>query len=138
MTNGDDSTPSPTLSVSSTERTTETASTSSTFPTGSNWPDIGSLSAAYDFRSDFVTIPTPSMLKAPTTSVLSDNAEEDPTTTSLQAFIADLTGHDEALLVLSGTMGNQLCLRSALREAPHSLLVDHRAHIVTMEAGAVS
>lgn len=78
------------------------------------------------------------MLNAPVLPTLFKNAEEDPTTTYLQNYLADLTGHAAALLLLSGTASNQVCLRSALGAPPHSVLVDHRGHIVTMEAGAVS
>ena len=78
------------------------------------------------------------MLKAPVMPTLDENAEEDPTTTDLQTYLADLTGHAAALLLISGTASNQVCLRSALGAPPHSVLVDHRSHIVTMESGAVS
>ncbi|XPS96883.1 Low-specificity L-threonine aldolase [Ascochyta lentis] len=110
--------------------------------TSSVEPDLctsGKLnSAAFDFRSDFVTEPTPSMLNAPVLSSLEHDWEEDPTTTSLQKFMADLTSKPAALLVVSGTAGNQICLRAALPAPPHSTLAHHHGHIVTMEAGAVS
>ena len=95
-------------------------------------------SASFDFRSDFVTEPTPAMLQAHGSAALERHWEEDETTTSLQTFMAELAGKPAALLVLSGTAGNQICLRAALPAPPHSVLVHHHGHIVTMEAGAVS
>ncbi|TVY84469.1 Aldolase [Lachnellula suecica] len=94
--------------------------------------------AENDFRSDFVTVPTAEMLNAPQILSLADNWEEDPTSTELQNYMSQLTGQPAALLVLSGTAANQISLRTALGAPPHSVLVDHRSHIVTMEAGAVS
>ncbi|PYI09380.1 l-allo-threonine aldolase [Aspergillus sclerotiicarbonarius CBS 121057] len=50
----------------------------------------------------------------------------------------DRTGHKSALLVMSGTMGNQVAIRTHLTQAPYSVLCDHRAHILISEAGGVS
>ncbi|KAL9633870.1 MAG: hypothetical protein Q9164_004433 [Protoblastenia rupestris] len=87
--------------------------------------------AEFDFRSDVVTTPTASMLFAIShTTLLDDVFREDPTTTDLEAFIADLTGHEAGLLVMSGTMGNQLSIRTHLAGPPHSILADARSHII--------
>lgn len=48
-----------------------------------------------------------------------------------------LTGKEAALWVMSGTMGNQICLRTHLTQPPHSVLLDHRAHVYTWESGAL-
>ena len=89
---------------------------------------------------DTVTTPTLSMLSAITNAaVLGDDVfMEDPATMSLEAYIADLTGHEAALLVMSGTMGNQICLRSLLTQPPHGVLCDYRAHILEYEAGGTA
>jgi threonine aldolase len=63
---------------------------------------------------------------------------EDPTTNSFQAWMAQLTGHEEALLTCSGTMGNQVALRTALTTAPYSILADYRAHVFNMEGGGAA
>lgn len=95
--------------------------------------------AAFDFRSDVVTTPTTSMLQAiSATTLLDDVFMEDPTTNDLESFIAKLTGHPAALLVLSGTMGNQLALRTHLGGPPHAILTDARSHIMGWEAGGVA
>lgn len=39
------------------------------------------------------------------TTLLDDVMQEDPTTNNLESFLAELTGKDAALLVMSGTMG---------------------------------
>lgn len=80
------------------------------------------------------------MLTALTTlPALGDDVfHEDPATLSLEAHIASLTSHPAALLVTSGTMGNQISLRSLLTQPPHSVLCDHRAHILDAEAGGTA
>ncbi|KAK3675616.1 hypothetical protein LTR78_004700 [Recurvomyces mirabilis] len=95
--------------------------------------------AAFDFRSDVVTTPTARMLAAITsTSLLDDVFQDDPTTNNLESFIADLTGKEASLLVLSGTMGNQVSIRTHLAAPPHSVITDHRSHILEWEAGGVA
>jgi threonine aldolase len=88
---------------------------------------------------DVVTTPTPSMLSAiQNCTLLDDVFMEDPTTISLESHLATLTSHEAALFVLSGTMGNQLALRAHLTQPPHSILCDHRAHILQWEAGGAA
>jgi threonine aldolase len=95
--------------------------------------------AAFDFRSDVVTTPTPSMLSAIASCTLLDDVyNEDPTTQSLERFIASLTGHEASLLVMSGTMGNQVAMRTHLGGPPHSIVCDHRAHVALYEAGGAA
>ncbi|ROW11405.1 hypothetical protein VMCG_01270 [Cytospora schulzeri] len=95
--------------------------------------------AGFDLRSDTQTTPTASMLSAiANCSLLDDVMEEDITTIELEAHCAALTGKEAGLLVLSGTMGNQVALRSLLTQPPHGVLCDYRSHIVVHEAGGVS
>ncbi|KAL1594681.1 hypothetical protein SLS59_008731 [Nothophoma quercina] len=107
-------------------------------PIGTAWGNERNL-AAFDFRSDVHTTPTLSMLRAiQECSLLDDVSMEDPTTLSLEKFIADLTGKEDALLVLSGSMGNQVALRSHLLAPPQAILCDRRSHIIQYEAGGVA
>lgn len=86
-----------------------------------------------------MTKPTPSMLEAICqTTLLDDVFNEDPATNTLQSYVAERTKHEDALLVLSGTMGNQVSIRSHLAQPPHAVLCDHRSHIICYEAGGVS
>ncbi|KAJ5646199.1 Aromatic amino acid beta-eliminating lyase/threonine aldolase [Penicillium lividum] len=99
----------------------------------------GAGAAEFDLRSDTMTKPTPSMLNAICeTTLLDDVFGEDPTTNDLQSYVAQRTKHEDSLLVLSGTMGNQVAIRSHLAQPPYSVLCDHRAHIICYEAGGVS
>lgn len=52
--------------------------------------------------------------------------------------MAELCNHEAGVFLLSGTMGNQIALRSLLTQPPHSVLCDHRAHILNYEAGGVA
>lgn len=80
---------------------------------------------------DVVTTPILPMLKAIASSTLQDDVyREDPTTSSFERHIADLTGHEAGMFVLSGTMGNQIALRTHLMQPPHSVLCDARSHII--------
>lgn len=72
------------------------------------------------------------------TTLLDDVFNEDPTTNDLQSYVASRTAHEDALLVFSGTMGNQVAIRSHLAQPPYAVLCDHRAHIICYEAGGIS
>ncbi|KAM0802417.1 l-allo-threonine aldolase [Usnea florida] len=101
------------------------------------WSTPGS--AAFDFRSDTVTSPTASMLLATQSCTLQDDVfQEDPTTNSLEACIAEMTDKEAGLFVISGTMGNQLSIRTALGGPPHSVLTDARSHVYGWEAGGIA
>ena len=70
------------------------------------------------------------MLLATQNCTLQDDVfKEDGTTNSLEAYVAELTWKEAALFVMSGTMGNQLSIRTALRGPPHSVLMDARSHV---------
>ncbi|KAI9884422.1 MAG: hypothetical protein M1823_003804 [Watsoniomyces obsoletus] len=79
------------------------------------------------------------MLAAIANTTLGDDVfQEDVTTNSFEKYMADRTGHESALFVLSGTMGNQVALRAHLTQPPHSVLCDRHAHILEWEAGGVA
>ncbi|KAL8785808.1 MAG: hypothetical protein Q9195_008489 [Heterodermia aff. obscurata] len=107
---------------------------------GTNWSDPGP--AAFDFRSDVTTRPTPAMLESLVSlqgpGLGDDVFREDETTNSLESSIAELTGFPAALLVMSGTMGNQLSIRTHLQGPPHSVVADSRSHIFGWEAGGIA
>lgn len=60
---------------------------------------------------------------------LGDDVYQEPSTLALEAHIARLTGKEAAIFVSSGTMSNQIALRTHLKQPPYSVLCDHRAHI---------
>lgn len=79
------------------------------------------------------------MLEAIAATTLADDVfQEDPTTNELEQLITRLTGKEAALFVLSGTMGNQVAIRTHLTGPPHGVVADHRAHIIEWEAGGVA
>ncbi|KAL2817652.1 pyridoxal phosphate-dependent transferase [Aspergillus granulosus] len=98
------------------------------------------LSSAHnDFRSDTFTTPTPSMLAAMTSASFGDDVyTEDHTTNEFQSEIARLTGKEDALFMLSGTMGNQIGIRIHLASPPHSVLCDYRAHVYAEEGSGLA
>src|SRR5579859_7141117 len=74
-----------------------------------------------------------------TTATFTDDIySRDPTTVQLETEMAALTGHESALFVVSGTMGNQLSLRTHLSQPPHSVLCDESSHIFVHEAGGLA
>lgn len=60
---------------------------------------------------------------------LSDDVYFEPTVDSLEAHVAKLTGKEAALFMPSGTMSNQIALRTHLIQPPYSVLCDYRSHI---------
>ncbi len=91
-----------------------------------------------DLRSDTVTRPTAAMRRAMAAAEVGDDVySEDPTVRDLEEAVAAMFGHEAALFVPSGTMGNQICLR-LLVSAAEELLCDAEAHVVTYEGGGAA
>lgn len=61
----------------------------------------------------------------------------DDSVNALQDKLAKMSGKEAALWTISGTMGNQICLRTHLTQPPHSVLLDYRAHVQCWESGAL-
>ncbi|KAL9556699.1 hypothetical protein MBANPS3_001750 [Mucor bainieri] len=93
----------------------------------------------YDFRSDTVTAPTDEMFDLMKSASRNDDVfQEDKSVNDLQDYMAEVTGHEAALFCASGTMTNQLALRTHLVTPPHSVVCDHRAHVFLWEAGGIA
>jgi threonine aldolase len=91
-----------------------------------------------DLRSDTVTRPTPAMRRAMADAEVGDDVYgEDPAIRALEERVADLFGHEAALFVPSGTMGNQIGMRLVC-EPGQEVLCDADAHVVTYEMGAAA
>jgi threonine aldolase len=94
--------------------------------------------AVLDLRSDTLTRPTKGMRAAMAAAEVGDDVYgEDPTVNALEEKVAALFGHEAAVFVPSGTMGNQICLRLVCPPA-EELLCDADAHIVTYEHGGAA
>ena len=91
-----------------------------------------------DLRSDTMTRPTQAMRAAMASAEVGDDVyAEDPTVNALEARVASMLGHEAAVFVPSGTMGNQICLRLVV-PAAGELLCDADAHVVTYEHGGAA
>jgi len=91
-----------------------------------------------DLRSDTVTLPTPAMREAIYSAELGDDVfGEDPTTIRLEKMAAERMGKEAAMLVVSGTMGNLVCVLTHCRRAEEVILGD-RSHTFLYEAGGMS
>jgi threonine aldolase len=89
-----------------------------------------------DLRSDTVTTPTPEMRRAMADADVGDDAYgEDPTVRRLESLAAALLGKEAALYVPSGTMANQVALRT-LGVAGTEVLCGARAHVYRYERAA--
>ncbi|PRY50489.1 L-threonine aldolase [Geodermatophilus tzadiensis] len=94
--------------------------------------------AVVDLRSDTVTRPTPGMRRAMAEAEVGDDVYgEDPAVRELEERVAELFGHEAALFVPSGTMGNQIGMRLVC-EPGQEVLCDADAHVVTYEMGAAA
>jgi threonine aldolase len=95
-------------------------------------------SGAVDLRSDTLTRPTPAMRRAMAEAEVGDDVyREDPTVNALEERVADLFGHEAAVFVPSGTMGNQIGLRLVC-EPGQEILGDADCHVLTYEMGAAA
>ena len=91
-----------------------------------------------DLRSDTVTRPTAAMRRAMADAEVGDDVYgEDPTVNRLEQRVAELLGHEAGLFTGSGSLANQLGLRS-LVEPGTELLCDQTAHVARAELGAAA
>src|SRR5512136_1994167 len=89
-----------------------------------------------DLRSDTVTKPTPDMRKAMAEAEVGDDVfGEDPTVNALQEKVADLLGKEAALFVPSGTMANQLSIKSHTQPGDE-VIIEASSHAYNFEGGA--
>jgi threonine aldolase len=90
---------------------------------------------AIDLRSDTVTRPTPAMRAAMQAAEVGDDVfHEDPTVNRLEERVAALLGQEAALFVPSGTMSNQVAVKTHTQPGDE-LLCDADCHIYNYEAG---
>jgi threonine aldolase len=89
-----------------------------------------------DLRSDTVTRPTPAMRKAMAEAEVGDDVfGEDPTVNALQEKVANLLGKEAALFVPSGTMANQLSIKSHTQPGDE-VIIEASSHPYNFEGGA--
>ena len=90
---------------------------------------------AIDLRSDTVTKPTAEMREAIANAAVGDDVYgDDPTVNSLEERVAALFGHEAALFCPTGSLANQLSIRTLVKPG-EELLVETHSHIVRAELG---
>jgi len=91
-----------------------------------------------DLRSDTVTKPTSAMLSAMLQAQVGDDVfGEDPTVNALQASTAELFGKEAALFCPSGTMSNQIGIRTHTQPGDE-VICDELAHVYLYEGGGIA
>lgn len=91
-----------------------------------------------DLRSDTVTVPTQAMREAMASAPVGDDVYgEDATVKRLEARVAEILGKEDAVFVPSGTMSNQIALRT--HTSPGDLAVmDRASHMIINEGGGAA
>ena len=88
---------------------------------------------AIDLRSDTVTQPSPEMRRAMFEAEVGDDVyAEDPTINRLEKRAAEIFGREAALLVPSGTMGNQIAIKLHTHHG-EEVICEERGHVFNYE-----
>lgn len=91
-----------------------------------------------DLRSDTCSQPTEAMREAMARAPVGDDVYgDDPTVKELEAEVALLLGVEDAVYVPTGTMSNQIAVRTHT-EPGDAVLLDQSAHIYMNEAGGMA
>lgn len=91
-----------------------------------------------DLRSDTVTQPTQKMREAMLCAPLGDDVwGDDPTVNALQEQCATMFGKEDACFVPSGTMANQVAIRSQTQPGDE-IIIHGESHIVRYEGGGAA
>ncbi len=91
-----------------------------------------------DLRSDTVTKPDEAMREAARDAEVGDDVyREDPTVNDLEARAADVLGMESALFVPSGTMGNQVAVRTHT-EPGQEVVCERDSHVYRWELGGMA
>jgi len=89
-----------------------------------------------DFRSDTVTKPSSEMIEAMAAAEVGDDVYgDDPTVNALEKRVAEMFGKEAALFTSTGSLANQLAIRSLVKPG-EELLTELASHIVRAELGA--
>jgi len=96
------------------------------------------MSSTIDLRSDTVRKPSPGMRRAMAEAEVGDDvARDDPTVRKLEEVAAELYGMEAALYVPSGTMANQVAIKT-WTQAGDELIAEAHAHIFHYESAAIA
>lgn len=96
------------------------------------------MTAPIDLRSDTVTRPTDAMRAAMASAPVGDDQYgEDPSTNRLQARMAETLGKEAAVWLPTGTMANQVALRTLTRPGDE-VVACHESHAAWHELGGAA
>jgi len=91
-----------------------------------------------DFRSDTVTLPTPEMLAYMHQAPVGDDVfGEDPSINALEAKTASMFGMEAGLFCPSGTMTNQLAIKTHT-QAGDEVICEELSHVYQYEGGGIA
>lgn len=94
------------------------------------------MNKTIDLRSDTVTKPTDEMRKVMSVAPVGDDVyKDDPTVNELEKYAADIMGKQSAIFVPSGTMGNQVCIKTHTNPG-EEIILHRKSHIFVYELGA--
>lgn len=98
-----------------------------------------SIEGYVELRSDTFTRPTERMWQAlvERPALGDDISREDPSVRRLEEKAAEVLGKEDALLVISGTMANQVAVMT-LTERGDEVIVSDESHIYNLEVGALA
>lgn len=89
-----------------------------------------------DLRSDTVTKPSAGMRQAIAEAVVGDDVlGDDPTVAAMEVRVAKMLGKEAAVFVPSGTMANQLAIRTHTQHGDE-IILDGESHVYFYECGA--
>ena len=91
-----------------------------------------------DLRSDTITLPTSKMREIMSEAPVGDDVYgEDLTINTLEKRVAEILGKDDAIYMSSGTMANQVAVRTHT-EPGDEILIEKNSHIYFYEAGGTA
>ena len=91
-----------------------------------------------DLRSDTVTKPSPAMRAViAEAQVGDDHFGEDPSVNELQRRASEMLGKESALFVPSGTMANELAIKSQTRHGDE-IVMERNSHLFRYESGGLA
>ncbi len=91
-----------------------------------------------DLRSDTITLPTPEMREAMNEAPIGDDVfGDDQTINKLEERVAEILDKEAAVYMPSGTMTNQVAIRTHT-EPGDEILLEQSAHVYFNEAGATA
>lgn len=91
-----------------------------------------------DLRSDTVTLPTTEMIDSIHSAILGDDIlGEDPTVIELERLAASILDMEEAILVISGTMANQIAVMT-MTQRGQEVIMGKESHMYNLEVAGLA